>query len=145
MSDEGPLCHCGKRGCLETYVGDSALLRYAGRDETPTFEHVDAVFAAARSGDASAVAAVRRVATALGHGVAALVNTIDPHRVIFGGSLSQVLALAEDDVVTSLGQYVFAGGPAVELAQPGLDGDSSLLGAAEIAFETLLADPLSVR
>jgi predicted NBD/HSP70 family sugar kinase len=103
------------------------------------------VFAAARDGDEHAVAAVRRVAAALGHAVAEIVNTIDPQRVIFGGSLSDVLDIAEPDVVDSMRRHVFAGGPAVELAVPALAADSPLLGAAEIAFESLLADPLSVR
>jgi predicted NBD/HSP70 family sugar kinase len=145
MDENGPLCHCGKRGCLETLVGDAALLSYAGRGEPPTSDNVRAVFAAARDGDEHAVAAVRRVAAALGHAVAEIVNTIDPQRVIFGGSLSDVLDIAEPDVVDSMRRHVFAGGPAVELAVPALAADSPLLGAAEIAFESLLADPLSVR
>ncbi len=32
----GPKCHCGKRGCVETYVGEVALLRLAGRRGTPS-------------------------------------------------------------------------------------------------------------
>ena len=35
VDTDGPECHCGKRGCLETIVGDLALLACAGRDVAP--------------------------------------------------------------------------------------------------------------
>lgn len=145
LAADGPQCHCGRRGCLETLVGDAALLALAGVEDSATSAHVAAVFAAARTGEMQALGAVRQVASSLGRGVAAVVNTLDPQRVIFGGSLSDVLDIAQPELVAALSQFVFADGPCVELAQPALVADSSLLGAAEVAFESLLADPLSAR
>jgi predicted NBD/HSP70 family sugar kinase len=140
----GPPCHCGKNGCVETYVGDGALLAHAGRPLPPTDEAVAEVYAAARAGDRRALAAVRAVAEPLGRAIAALVNTLNPERVLLGGSLSKLLELARPDVEGALARYAFEWPMrSVQLVQPRFGTDSALLGAAEVAFASLLADPLS--
>jgi predicted NBD/HSP70 family sugar kinase len=142
----GPECHCGKRGCVETYIGDHALLQLAGRPEPPTPERVAAVFDDARAGDERASTAVRDVAESLGRTVAHLVNIFDPQRVIIGGSLSGVLALAGELIQESLERYgMDIARRGTQLCQPGLAADSALLGAAELAFAQLLDDPVAVR
>jgi predicted NBD/HSP70 family sugar kinase len=142
----GPLCHCGKRGCVETYIGEKALLKLARRRRPPTVENVAALFADAYRGNAQAADAVRTVAQALGHTVASLVNVLNPERVILGGSLASVFDFATAEVVEAVKRYAMTAGHAtVELCTPGLGTDSSLLGAAELAFTDLLADPVAQR
>lgn len=142
----GPACHCGKRGCVETYIGEKALLLLAGRSDPPTGEAVRAVFADAAHGDEQAAQAVRQVADALGRTVASLVNIFDPQRVVLGGTLATVLELARPEVERSLATYsVQASGTPVELRPAALGDDGALLGAAESAFGPLLADPLLFR
>jgi predicted NBD/HSP70 family sugar kinase len=142
----GPLCHCGKRGCVETYIGENAMLSMAGRPVPATPAAVAALFADAQSGDKVALKAVRAVADALGRTVANLANVLNPERVLLGGSLAGVLEVAPEDVERSLGEHVMGGSDAaVELLPPGLGEDSALLGAAELAFARLLADPVLLR
>jgi predicted NBD/HSP70 family sugar kinase len=141
----GPQCHCGKRGCLETIIGDAALLALAGRDVPPTEENVAVLFADARGGDRVALAAVRSVAGWLGQALGNLVNTLNPQRVILGGSLAGVLQLARPEIEHALEQYAFDPGHPVELVLPRFGDDSALLGAAELAFADLLDDPVSGR
>lgn len=141
VDSNGPECHCGKRGCLETFIGDAALLRLAGRDVPLTDENVAAVFVDAQHGDAGALEAVRTVARWLGQALGSLVNTLNPQRVILGGSLSRVLEIARPEIEHALALYAFDPGHPVELAQPRFGVDSALLGAAELAFAELLDDP----
>ena len=142
----GPRCHCGKRGCVETYVGDKVLLKLAGRRRPPTTEAVRGVFADAGAGDPRAATAVRTVARALGHTVGSLVNVLNPERVILGGSLTGVYEFAGEVVTKAMNEYAMSPDrDAVELCAPGLGPDSTLLGAAELAFAQLLADPLVHR
>ena len=141
----GPECHCGKRGCVETFIGENALLALAGRDEPATAESVAKVFADADGGDAAAAGAIRTVAEALGRTVASLVNILDPEKVLLGGSLTGVLEFAGVDVERALRSHVLGGTPLPELVPPGLGDDSALLGAAELAFADLLADPVMSR
>lgn len=142
---KGPPCHCGKNGCVETYIGEPALLRLAGRDVLPSDEVTAAVFADARSGDVAALNAVREVAESLGRAIASLVNTLNPRCVMLGGYLSELLDIARADVERTLFEHTLeAHGGSVELVPPVFGADSALLGAAELAFANLLADPLSV-
>ena len=139
----GPACHCGKRGCVETYIGEGALLRLAGRPGPPTDEETAAVFADARRGDPTALAAVRGVADSLGRALASLVNTLNPQRVLLGGYLSELLDIARPDIEAALKEYALeAPGRHVQLMHPTFGADSALLGAAELAFAPLLDDPL---
>jgi len=144
IDKHGPPCHCGKNGCLETFIGDAALLALAGRSGEPTEEQVAAVFADARNGDERALAAIRTLADSVGQAIGNLVNTLNPQRVILGGSLSGVLELARVEVAAALGQYAFDAGHPVELCPPDFGDDSALLGAAELALTDLLADPVAV-
>jgi predicted NBD/HSP70 family sugar kinase len=141
----GPECHCGKHGCLETFLGDAALLSLAGRDVAPTEENLAALFADARRGDDRALPAVRTVAQLLGQALGTLVNMLNPQRVILGGSLAGVLELARTEIAQALEQYAFDPGHPVELVLPRYGTDSTLLGAAELAFADLLEDPVSHR
>jgi len=142
----GPPCHCGKRGCLETFVGENALLTLAGEPIPATDERVRAVFDDARAGRGRALAAVREVAASLGRGLAGLVNALNPERLVLGGSFADVLDIAAADVEQTLHQYAMdAPGDPVQLTQPCFGTDSALLGAAEVAFAPLLVDPLAGR
>lgn len=142
IDSSGPKCHCGKRGCLETYVGDAALLNLAGHRRRGD-EDVQLVFKAARDGDQHALHAVQTVATSLGRAVAGLVNTLNPELVLLGGLFADVLDVARADVESALRSFAFD--ETVQLCVPGLGADSALLGAAEVAFAELLADPLRGR
>ncbi|HEY2166797.1 MAG TPA: ROK family transcriptional regulator [Jatrophihabitantaceae bacterium] len=142
----GPLCHCGKRGCVETYIGDNALLELAGRRPDPNGSPVDAVFADAADGDQVALKAVRDVADALGRAIASLVNVLNPQRVVLGGSLAHVYDLAAADLTQSVQHHVFTSSPkTVELCPSAFGEDASLRGAAELAFASVLGDPLLGR
>jgi predicted NBD/HSP70 family sugar kinase len=141
----GPACRCGKHGCVETYIGDGALLRLAGRTQPPTDEAIAAVFADARRGDATASQAVREVAVSLGWTIATLVNTLNPQCFLLGGHLSELLDLAREEIEQALREHTLgASGHDLQLVHPSFGADSALLGAAELAFADLLADPLAM-
>ena len=144
LDASGPACHCGKRGCVETYIGDNVLLHLAGRDVPPTPEAVAAVFADAKAGDDCAAQAIDTVADALGRTAGSLANLLNPQRFLFGGSLAGILDFSAERVTAALDAHVLGGSHGqLEFFGPGLGDDSSLLGAAELAFADLLADPLT--
>jgi predicted NBD/HSP70 family sugar kinase len=142
LDPTGPQCHCGKRGCVETYLGENALLELAGRASASTAADLDVVIADARGGRPDAMRAVQATAEPLGRCIADLLNTLNPERVLVGGHLADVLDLARAEVEAAVEQYAFERShPGVELALPGLGADSALLGSGEVAFTELLADP----
>ncbi|HEU4424796.1 MAG TPA: ROK family protein, partial [Pilimelia sp.] len=139
----GRPCACGSRGCWDTEIGEQALLHAAGRAGATGREAVFAVVDAASRGDSSAQLAVRQVGDWLGFGVANLVNIFNPEMVVFGGTLRDLYLAAAAQVRSRLNTM---GLPVcrqhVRLRTPTLGEDAPLLGAAELAFEQLLADPL---
>jgi predicted NBD/HSP70 family sugar kinase len=139
----GRACGCGSRGCWETEVGELALLRAAGRDGGGRAV-VQAVVDAAARGDATAKAAVRQVADWLGFGVGNLVNVFNPELVIFGEALRDIFLAAAAPLRSRLNTIGLADNLShVRLRTPALGEDAPLLGAGELAFEELLADPLA--
>jgi predicted NBD/HSP70 family sugar kinase len=144
VNPQGRPCSCGSRGCWETEIGEYPLIRAAGRDGTGSAA-VATVVDAANRGDAMAQAALRQVGDWLGFGVANLVNIFNPEMIIFGGTLRDVYLASAAQVRGRLNRMCL---PAVRehvrLRTPALGNDALLLGAAELAFERLLADPIDV-
>lgn len=143
LDSSGPPCHCGSHGCVEMFIGEAALLREAQRSAAPTRESVAEVFEAARAGERSALQGVRAVAVALGRTAANLVNLLNPQVLIMGGSLANVLELCRAEIEDELDRHAMSEArQLVHLRTAALGEDSSLLGAAELAFGPLLTDPV---
>jgi predicted NBD/HSP70 family sugar kinase len=143
VNPSGRKCTCGSKGCWETEIGERALLdRAESRDSG--YDAVLAVIDRAARGDAVAKQAVHDVGDWLGFGVANLVNIFNPELVIFGGTLRDIYIAAAAQVRSKLNSI---GLPAtrehVRLRTPALGAEASLLGAAELAFQQLLNDPLA--
>jgi glucokinase len=78
----GVPCDCGRRGCWEQYASGPALARYGG------VARGEEVTAAARAGDATALAALEQFASWVAIGLADLVNLLDPELVVISGGLA---------------------------------------------------------
>ncbi|MEU8183261.1 ROK family transcriptional regulator [Micromonospora sp. NPDC049044] len=144
VNPNGLPCGCGSRGCWETEISEAALLRHAGRDPSDRAA-VAEVLRAAADGDRTARAAVEQVAGWLGFGVANLVNVVNPDAVVFGGSLRDIFTAGADVVRERLATMPLpASREHLRLRAAALGGDAVLIGAAELAFDKLLVDPLNV-
>ncbi len=85
VEPDGPQCACGKRGCLETFVGDPGLVRMANAALGRPLSGVGELLALAEAGDEAARAVFGRAGAILGRAVANLVNIFDPQRIIISG------------------------------------------------------------
>ncbi len=131
-------CHCGARGCWETVIGAPAIAEAVGCpvDRIPVLgDFLDGV--------EEASPALREVGRQVGRGLAGIVNLFNPSVIVLGGYLRSLYPLVADDVRAGMTeQALFAPHQMVQIALPGLGGDAVLLGAAELAFAELLADPV---
>jgi predicted NBD/HSP70 family sugar kinase len=95
VSEDGPLCGCGRRGCLETVASTMALLRAAeeaieGKQAT-RLSHVEGrldvagIAAAAAEGDAVAKRILAQSSEHLGRGISFLLNILNPEMIVLGG------------------------------------------------------------
>lgn len=135
---DGKLCHCGARGCWETEIGADAIAAAIGCPP----ERVGAL-GEFLEGVHDAPPELRLVGAHLGRGIAGIVNMMNPRVIVLGGYLRSLFPLVQEDVEAQLAVHgLTAPLESVRLTLPGLSGDSVLHGAAELAFEPLLADPV---
>lgn len=87
VEPDGPLCGCGRRGCLEAVAGIRALVARVGSTADPADlePEVDDIVRRARSHEPAVVGALRDVGHHLGHAVSLLSNVVNPEIVLLGG------------------------------------------------------------
>ncbi len=139
FNPEGRECHCGNRGCWETEVGAHAIAEaiHCPPDKVAQLDEV-------LEGFDKPSPELRVTGTALGHGLASIVNMFNPRLVVLGGYLSSLYSLVGPEVDAALADRALpAPLESVTLTLPGLGSDSPLLGAAEIALEPLFVDPVA--
>jgi glucokinase len=83
VSEDGPVCECGNRGCLELYAGARAIARAASA------EVFDEAVAHARDGDVRALQALERAGDLIGLAIANVLIFLCPERVVIGGGVVQ--------------------------------------------------------
>lgn len=141
VNPEGRRCRCGNLGCLETEVGEEGLLLAAGLPQDAGRAGVQRLLADAAEGDLLARVAVERAARWLGRGLGALVNLFNPTLILLGDALQELHSVAAEVIDEAVAQHSLAGPAAqVRIEGPALD-DSPLVGAGELAFESVLAAP----
>lgn len=84
---QGPLCWCGKFGCLETYVAGPSLARDC---DGPGAHDAGALPDRSASGNRAASDALARHADRLARGLAVVINLLDPDAIVLGGGLSNM-------------------------------------------------------
>jgi predicted NBD/HSP70 family sugar kinase len=142
VNPDGRTCRCGSVGCWETEVGEGALLRRAGHPPDAGREEVEAVLQEAAAGSADALAAIDAVGRWLGFGLAGLVNVFNPQVVVLGGLFSRLHPFVDATLGAELDRLALPQArEAIRVVPASLGVDAALLGAAELAFEPLLADP----
>jgi len=88
VQPDGPLCACGKRGCLEaTSAGPGIARAYA--EATGVEVTAADVFARAASGDSAAQRTLAVAIRYLGIGLSNAINLFDPDLVVVGGGVSR--------------------------------------------------------
>ena len=85
----GPVCWCGLRGCLETWVSGTGLQR-DHLERTGRSLSAEEIVAAARAGEPGARLSLDLCIDRLGRALAMVVNLIDPDAFVIGGGLSNV-------------------------------------------------------
>ncbi|MEV0979359.1 MULTISPECIES: ROK family protein [unclassified Streptomyces] len=141
----GRPCHCGSRGCLDVEADPLALLTAAGRDPGPEVSLLQQANDLIRQeyDDPDVRRAVEALIDRLGLGLAGLVNILNPDRIILGG-LHRTLLDADPErlraVVADRSLWGRSGG--VPILACSLD-HNSLVGAAELAWQPVLDDPLA--
>jgi fructokinase len=104
----GPVCYCGKRGCMEMWVSGTGLerdyLHVTGKKL-----HGPDIVKLSEGGDAEAEAALVRLEDRLARGLSNVCNLLDPDCIVLGGGLSQLDRLYAN-LPPLISTYTFGGG-----------------------------------
>ncbi len=117
-----PLCYCGRRGCIETYLSGPGL---AADHLRVTGARLDAaqISQQASSGDTGCAATISRYEERLARSLASVINILDPDVIVLGGGLSRIDRLYEH-IPRLWHSHVFSDETRTRLVPP-LHGDSS--------------------
>jgi len=149
--EDGTLCYCGKRGCLETVASGVALVRMAREgiqsgensllNELPANEIEDIephqVIKAANQGDQYAINLLSFIGEKLGKGVATLVQLFNPELIILSGKIAeanQYITIPIQQAINTFCMTHLKNMAVVELSRLGADAGAK--GVAHIAFES---------
>ena len=139
VNSAGVRCHCGRIGCLETEVNMGRLLRVLGLTRADEDE-LDIALGVSR--DPEVLRELSRQLDFLSVGISNFVNMFDPEMIVLGGFLGSLLSvgrerLAEAVNVSSMGTLRRT----VTIERAMLRSRLMIVGAAELAFASLLEDP----
>ena len=122
----GPLCSCGRHGCLEAMANGGALLRRAGE----SFASPEDVFGAAARGETRAVEAVEETAYYLAVGIATAAMVVDPNCIVLTGGIGRQPMLVDAARAAARGLSVEPVDRFIDVRAGALGDDGGLVGAA---------------
>lgn len=133
LDEQGPVCRCGSRGCLEAYASTVAVQELmAGQLPGATF---DEIVAAARAGNLSAVRTFEDAGLHLGWGLASIVNLLNPGVVVVGGDMAAAGDLLLEHARSGLRRHALDAVATTPIVVSELGERASLVGAVLLAAD----------
>jgi len=147
---DGAKCNCGNYGCLESYSSATAIRRMVkevlsdSSSQTALGELVEdedpgripeAVMKAALEGDRAALGIWEQFGTALGIGMASLVNILNVEMIVIGGGVSQAWEMFIGKALAELKRRALrAPAERVKVMKSVLGDDEGIIGASYLAL-----------
>ncbi|WP_037443824.1 ROK family protein [Pedobacter antarcticus] len=151
--EDGKLCYCGKRGCLETVAsgialarmakegiqsGKSSILNQLSDQEIETIEP-RIIIDAANKGDQYAINILSEVGVSLGRGIATLIQLFNPEVIILGGKIAAAKQYITIPILHSVNTYSMTAireNTKVILSE--LGNDAGILGTVSMVIDKVL-------
>lgn len=159
MIEDGLLCHCGKRGCLETEASGLALVRKAKeglkKGETSLlnnltgedFEKMDpgVIITAANKGDQFAINLLSEIGVTLGKGIAVLIQIFNPELIILEGEIAHAKQFITTPIQQSTNTYCMMQlKEKTSIKLSNLGANSSLFGGTIAVMDDIFKDQVNM-
>jgi predicted NBD/HSP70 family sugar kinase len=133
VDEQGLICRCGNRGCLETLASGPAMLALLRSSHGKLT--VERMIEMAREGDPGGRRVIADGGRAVGRVVASLCNFFNPEMVVVGGDLSAAGELLLDPLRESIDRYALpAATEQLDVVAGELGERANLLGALALAI-----------
>ncbi|WP_081208225.1 ROK family transcriptional regulator [Salegentibacter sediminis] len=159
MTEDGLLCHCGKRGCLETEASGLALVRKAKEGlkagQTSVLNNLsqkemdklepEVIIEAANKGDQFAINVLSEIGIKLGKGIAILIQIFNPELVILEGKIAEAKQFITTPIHQSMNTYCMMQlkeRTKIELSE--LGSNSSLFGGTIAVMDDIFKDQVAL-
>ncbi|MEM3063102.1 MAG: ROK family transcriptional regulator, partial [Nitrososphaerota archaeon] len=134
VSENGEVCNCGKRGCLETFASARAIVKrfkgIPGDEDTD----INEIRVALEKGDIKALEIVEKAGYYLGVGISNLVNMFDPEMIILSGRVVRLGRALLEPMKKALESRLFSADKVnIEISQ--LGKEIGLYGASALALQ----------
>jgi len=152
VNPDGPLCTCGKKGCLMSYACGLALSRMAEEyleSDKPTLlrDLVNAddcriagedIAKAAQLGDQAAIEMIMTAGRYFGYGLSTIIQVLNPDCIVIGGGLVNIGPILLDPCMEAMNQNihpVLVGSAKIALSE--LWNDAGMIGAGALVWEQM--------
>lgn len=119
LFEDGELCICGKRGCLETVASATALLKMAkdgikaGKVSQLTVKFKDSteklkpehIIKVAKKGDGFAISILNNIGIAMGKGLSMIIQLLNPKVIVLSGQISKANQFVLTPIQQSLNSH----------------------------------------
>jgi len=155
LVEDGNLCICGKRGCLETVASAYVLVREAKKgiaekkisQLTEQFKNrpeglkPEDVISAAKAGDEFSIYLLHQVGLALGKGLSVTLQLLNPDIIVLGGPISAANQFVLTSIQQSLNKFcleqIYAN---TKIVISEIWEHSGLLGVTAMLYQKLFSD-----
>jgi len=155
MVENGELCICGKRGCLETIASSNTIMKRVAQGfeekvisslisqfkDHPEKVTPEDVILAARMGDEFCITILNEIGTAMGKGLSYIIQLLNPDLIVLSGPLSKAKQYILSPIQQSLNRLCLE---KISESTPILISDmgdqSALLGTSEMIFQKVFAE-----
>jgi len=153
MVDNGLLCRCGKRGCLETVASGTAIARLAKEgiefghstflagltNKDKNSNEIKKVIQAATMGDQYSITMLANIGHWLGKGLAYLIQIFNPELIILGGPMAEANQYILPPIQQSIQAFCIPElGNEMQIKVSELGSQAGILGVAALLLETEL-------
>lgn len=119
VNRNGPVCVCGKQGCLEQYASSSGIVQryYEAHDAENSSSALlndtecdcQSIASAARSGDKLCIGLFEQMGEYLGYAIAVLMNIINAELIVIYGCMSEYRDLFGEKMNEQLNRFIHNG------------------------------------
>lgn len=153
--ENGELCICGKRGCLETIASSNTIMKRVQKGFSENqisslinqFENnreevtPEDVINSARQGDEFCISILNEVGKAMGKGLSYIIQLLNPEVIVLSGPLSKAKQYVLFPIQQSLNRLCLekiSGNTSIIISEMG--DQSALLGTSEMVFQKVFTE-----
>ena len=155
MVDNGELCICGKRGCLETIASSNTIMKRVSQGfadheissllnqfkDHPEKITPEDVIHSARQGDEFCISILNEIGKAMGKGLSYIIQLLNPEIIVLSGPLSKARQYVLSPIQQSLNRLCLEKiSEHTTVIVSDLGDHSALLGTSEMVFQKVFSE-----